>query len=114
MQQTNKVNIFLGASGTEDDSGSGSNNSGSQNRHYNRKLYHRRQRIPPKKLEVRTPSVQDLENNAGKKSKSKNHQNPHHHHRAVWYFYLFKILPFLGLKNEKNGFQYPTNCFMKD
>merc|ERR1712083_642950 len=59
---TNKVNIFLGASGTEDDSGSGSNNSGSVSRHYNRKLFHRRQRIPPKKLEVRTPSVQDSEN----------------------------------------------------
>ena len=94
MQQTNKVNIFLGASGTEDDSGSGSNNSGSQNRHYNRKLYHRRQRIPPKKLEVRTPSVQDLENNAGKKSKSKNHQNPHHHHRAVWYLLFVQNFAF--------------------
>ena len=83
MQQTSKVNILLGASGTEDDSGSGSNNSGSA-RHYNRKLFHRRQRIPPKKLEVRTPSVQELEYKE-KKSKSKNHQNQHHH-RAVWYF----------------------------
>ena len=85
-----RVNILVGASGTEDDGDSGSNNSSNKNVNYNQKdrkhfHHHKRSRLPPKKLEVRTPSVQDLEkisacgaSGGGKKIKIKNHQ----HHRA--------------------------------
>ena len=96
-----RVNILVGASGTEDDGDSGSNNSNSnKNVNYNQKdrkhfHHHKRSRLPPKKLEVRTPSVQDLEkisacgaSGGGKKIKIKNHQ----HHRAVWYFFTCKMV----------------------
>ena len=91
-----RVNILVGASGTEDDGDSGSNNSNKNvNYQKDRKHFHhhKRSRLPPKKLEVRTPSVQDLEKTSacgggdrGKKIKIKNHQ----HHRVVWYFLLAK------------------------
>jgi hypothetical protein len=89
-----RVNILVGASGTEDDGDSGSNNSNKNvNYQKDRKHFHhhKRSRLPPKKLEVRTPSVQDLEKTSacgggGKKLKIKNHQ----HHRVVWYFLLAK------------------------
>ena len=92
-----RVNILVGASETEDDSG---NNSSNKNVNYNQKdrkhfHHHKRSRLPPKKLEVRTPSVQDLEkisacgaSGGGKKIKIKNHQ----HHRAVWYFFACKMV----------------------
>ena len=93
-----RVNILVGASGTEDDGDSGSNNSNKNvNYQKDRKHFHhhKRSRLPPKKLEVRTPSVQDLEkisacgaSGAGKKIKIKNHQ----HHRAVWYFFACKMV----------------------
>ena len=91
-----RVNILVGASETEDDSG---NNSSNKNVNYQKDRkhfhHHKRSRLPPKKLEVRTPSVQDLEkisacgaSGGGKKIKIKNHQ----HHRVVWYFFACKIV----------------------
>ena len=93
-----RVNILVGASGTEDDGDSGSNNSNKNvNYQKDRKHFHhhKRSRLPPKKLEVRTPSVQDLEKTSacggsggGKKIKIKNHQ----HHRVEWYFFTCKMV----------------------
>ena len=93
-----RVNILVGASGTEDD---GSDNSSNKNVNYQKDRkhfhHHKRSRLPPKKLEVkRTPSVQDLEKTSancedaggGKKIKIKNHQ----HHRVVWYFFTCKMV----------------------
>ena len=105
-----RVNILVGASGTEDECDSGSNNSNKNvkyekdRKHFH---HHKRSRLPPKKLEVRTPSVQDLEKTnacggagGGKKIKIKNHQ----HHRVVWYFFYLQngvSLIFLFFSFEK-------------
>ena len=107
--------MVLGASGTEDDgeasggSGSNTSNTNSKKHYHSKKHFHhqRRQRLPPKKLEVGIPlAVQDLEeimaNSGGKKIKSKNHQ----HHRVVWYFLHVETFFARALKIQKNLILY--------